>query len=236
MNRRAGITLLWLLAGCTHEQLATSTARTASTVMDIQYQMVVDNLAGMQRNPAALPAQIRIKQGTVQVSDEVGFYQLEVSGSASGTFGGPRAERTVSEQWGADAITDPLALQQLQDVYRAAMRLPPLEEPAFLHLQQVQAASKASTKPKSGQSPLDAMMKINLQRDVPLGWFKVGSEKQVPADARYVGHSGDSWAWVSPNGLPGLSRFTLLILFITKLGPGENTGAGMGLMYTGGGK
>ena len=236
MNRRAGVALLWLLTGCTHEQLATSTARTASTVMDIQYQMVMDNLARMQRNSAALPAQIRIKQGTVQVSDEVGFYQLEVSGSASGTFGGPRAERTVSEQWGADAITDPLALQQLQDVYRAAMRLPPLEEPAFLHLQQVEAASKASTKPKSGQSPLDAMMKINLQRDVPLGWFKVGSEKQVPADARYVGHSGDSWAWVSPNGLPGLSRFTLLILFITKLGPGENTGAGMGLMYTGGGK
>ena len=34
----------------------------------------------------------------------------------------------------------------------------------------------------------------------------------------------------------GLSRFTLLILFITKLGPGEDTGGSMGLMFTGGGK
>ena len=236
MNRLTGVVLLWLLTGCTHEQLVISTAHTASTVMDIQYQMIMDNLARMERNSAALPAQIRIKQGTVQVSDEVGLYQLEVPGTASGSFGGPRAERTVSEQWGADAITDPLALKQLQDVYRTAMHFPPLEEPAFLHLQQVQAAAQASVKPKSDQDSSKAMMKINLQRDVPLGWFQVGSEKQVPADARYVGHSGDSWAWVSPNGLPGLSRFTLLILFITKLGPGDNTGAGMGLMYTGGGK
>ena len=236
MRRQAGVILFWLLTGCTHEQLASNTARTAGTVMEIQYQMVMDNLARMQRNVTALPSHIRIKQGTVQVSDQVGFYQLQVSGAASGTFGGPRAERTISEQWGADAITDPLALKQLQDVYRAAMRLPPLEEPAFLHLDQVRASSKTSTKAKSDQNSLNARMEIDLQRDVPLGWFQVGSEKQVPSDARYVGHSGDSWAWVSPNGLPGLSRFTLLILFITKLGPGENTGAGVGLMYTGGGK
>lgn len=80
------------------------------------------------------------------------------------------------------------------------------------------------------------MMRIDLRRDVPLGWFHAGSKGQVPRDAHYVGHSGDRWVWVAPDGLPGLSRFTLLILFVTKLGPGENTGGGMGLMFTGGGK
>ncbi len=79
--------------------------------MEIQYQMVMDNLARMERYPATLPSQIRIKQGTVQVSDELGLYQLEASGAATGNFGGPRAERTVSEQWGADAICDLLAVK-----------------------------------------------------------------------------------------------------------------------------
>lgn len=63
-----------------------------------------------------------------------------------------------------------------------------------------------------------------------------GSRLLDRSPARSVGHSGYSWAWITPNGLPGLSRFTRLVLFITKLGAGENIGPGMGLMYTGGGK
>lgn len=109
--RRTGSCLVLALASCTHVQLAASTSRAASTVMEIQYQMVMDNLARMERYPATLPSQIRIKQGTVQVSDELGLYQLEASGAATGNFGGPRAERTVSEQWGADAICDLLAVK-----------------------------------------------------------------------------------------------------------------------------
>ncbi len=85
---RAGPLLLMALTGCTHVQLTASTVSTASTVMEIEYQMVMDNLARMERNPAALPSEIRIKQGTVQVSDELGLYQLQASGSPGGTFGG----------------------------------------------------------------------------------------------------------------------------------------------------
>lgn len=97
----------------------------------------------------ALPSHIRIKQGTVQVSDELGLYQLEVSGTASGSFGGPRAERTISEQWGADAISDPLAVKQLQDVYRAALELSPVDDPSFLQAEQVRATSAGAAKPKA---------------------------------------------------------------------------------------
>ncbi len=141
-DRRAGPLLLMALTGCTHVQLTASTVSTASTVMEIEYQMVMDNLARMERNPAALPSEIRIKQGTVQVSDELGLYQLQASGSPGGTFGGPRAERTVSEQWGADAISDPRAVKQLQDVYRAAMRLPPMPTPGFLVLDRAREAAQ----------------------------------------------------------------------------------------------
>ena len=231
----AGPLLLLSLVGCTHEQLVSSTARTAGTVIDIQYQMVLDNLARMQRDPAALPSQIRIKQGTVQVSDEVGLYQLQVPFTADGTFGGPRAERTVSEQWGADAISDPLAVKQLQDIYRVALGHPPFPDPSFLAFEKDKAA-QGGGKQGAPQGPLEAMSRIDLGRDVPLGWFHAGTKGQVAADARYVGHSGDVWVWVAPEDVAGLSRFSLLVLYVTKLGPGENTGPGGGLMFTGGGK
>lgn len=233
--RLAGLSLLVVLAGCTDQQLATSTSRAASTVMEIQYQMILDNLARMARYPATLPSQIRIKQGTVQISDELGLYQLQTSGSASGTFGGPRAERTVSEQWGADAICDPLAVKQLQDVYRASMQLAPFSDPSFLDIERARTSTQGKSG-RDGSAPGDSINKIDLQRDVPRGWFQTGSGGQVPADAAYVGHSGETWVWVMPDKLADLSRFALIVLFITKLGPGESTSNQGGLMYTGGGK
>ncbi len=232
--RRACLALL-ALASCTHVQLTASTVSTATTVMEIEYQMVMDNLAHMVRNPATLPSEIRIKQGTVQVSDELGIYQLQASGSTGGTFGGPRAERTVSEQWGADAISDPRAVKELQDVYRAAMQLPPMTTPDFLTLDQARKAAQGSTKKGPGSGHDDAPA-IDLQRDVPHGWFHTGTKGQVPGDAAYVGHSGDRWVWVIPDELDGLSRFTMVVLFVTKLGPGEHDDTGAGLMYTAGGR
>ena len=235
-RHHAAMCLLLFLPRCTHVQLTTSTSRAASTVMEIQYQMVMDNLARMERYPGALPSQIRIKQGTVQVSDDYGLYQLEASGSASGTFGGPRAERTVSEQWGADAICDPVAVEQLQNLYRAAMRLPPLRDQGFHDVERARAGARSASKHGSANAAEAAMAEINLRRDVPQNWFHVGAEAQVPGNAAYVGHSARTWVWVTPDGIANLSRFTLLILFITKLGPGETNDSGGGLMYTGGGK
>ena len=234
--RRVSLLALIAMAGCTHVQLQASTVKTAGTVMEIQYQMVMDNLARMVRNPSALPSLIRIKQGTVQVSDEWGLYRLTVSGDVSGSFGGPRAERTVSEQWGADAISDPRAIKKLQDLYRTAMQLRPLDDPGFLRQQQRQqgkAKQSSSGSDDSGESSQNA---IDLTRDVPHGWFHAGVEGQVPDSARYVGHSGKVRVWVMPDDIGDLSRFTLAMLFVTKLGPGEDTNSGPGLMYTGGGR
>ncbi len=117
--------------GCTHQQLARSTVLTTGTVMDIQYRVVLTNLATLSCHPEAIPSHIDLADGVVQVNDEAGF------GSAGGftTFGGtrfgidqfgPSGSRQVTEQWGADATTDPERLGELQDLYRAALGLPPL--------------------------------------------------------------------------------------------------------------
>jgi hypothetical protein len=100
--------------------------------MEIQYRIVLTNLATMSVHPEALPSHIEIDEEVIQNSDGVGFGN---SGGFSSypTFGiaelGPSGSRQLSEQWGADATLDPQRLTDLQEIYRVALNFPPLPPP-----------------------------------------------------------------------------------------------------------
>jgi hypothetical protein len=47
---------------------------------------------------------------------------------------------------------------------------------------------------------------------IPTGWFHVGGKKDVPKNACYVGRYCDSYVWVLPDGIEGLTRFTMTII------------------------
>ncbi len=157
---------VWLLAlmavftcGCTHRQLSRNTALTATTVNTIQYRMVLDNIALFACEPATLPAHVRLADGTVQISNQAGFGESGGFSALQGTgFGfeqwGPAASTKVSEQWGTDAVEDPIQVQALQSIYRKAFGLPPLEEPNF-----ILAAKKSRSKNAPGQSSGDNSQK-----------------------------------------------------------------------------
>lgn len=49
------------------------------------------------------------------------------------------------------------------------------------------------------------------------GWFHVGRKRDVPKDACYVGRSGDTYAWVCPEGREQLTEFTLTVLKFSSL-------------------
>ncbi len=49
------------------------------------------------------------------------------------------------------------------------------------------------------------------------GWFHVGSRRDVPRDACYVGRCGDCFVWVGPDGIDELTEFTLTVLKISSL-------------------
>ncbi len=49
-------------------------------------------------------------------------------------------------------------------------------------------------------------------KSIQTGWFCVGRKRDVPKDACFVGHYGDTYTWVGPNGREGLTRFTLSVL------------------------
>jgi hypothetical protein len=235
-------------AGCTHRQLAQSTVLASGTVMDIQYRTVVNNLALLARHPGALPSHIDLADGVIQVSDEAAF---GTSGGFSTTGGrldldqiGPSARRNVSEQWGTEAVTDPQRLTGLQDLYRAALGLPPLPPPntvAYLRAEPTQrqggegdqgsprtsgaatqpgGSTPPTTGPSGGAGDRSVPIEVLLSDVPPPGWFHLGRSGDVPKDACYVGRYRDQYAWVTPDGMPGLSRFTVAVLGAVKLSPG----------------
>ena len=230
-------------AGCTHRQLDRSTVLATSTVMDIQYRIVLMNLAKLSCQPEALPDHADLADGVVQVNDRLGIGQSGgFSTFAGGGFGldrlGPSGQRQVTEQWGADATTDPQRLTDLQDLYRTALGMQPLPPPnAIAYLRRRQAESKqrgdSKKEDKDGDSKRRQVPIEILLADVPApGWFQVGGKKDVPKEACYVGRHGDRYAWVMPEGVRALSRFTVTVLFVVKLMPGEGS-KGHGLAVTG---
>ncbi|MEI7863060.1 MAG: hypothetical protein WCJ21_10535, partial [Planctomycetota bacterium] len=65
--------LVWLLCvavaapGCTHLQLKRSTVFTRNSLAELRYTHILDNLAMMVANPAAVPNPVVISGGVVQV-------------------------------------------------------------------------------------------------------------------------------------------------------------------------
>jgi hypothetical protein len=155
---RAIALLLAALAcvGCTHRQLSRSMLNQASTVMTIEYQMVLDNIAMFTYNPNVLPWAIRINDGTVQVNDEGGMAEFGAQwGSTPSITRAARAVRSVTEQWGAHPVTDPLVVKTLQDVYRRAIGLSPIPDPPLLAQLSASADANraAAPRPVTGKQP-----------------------------------------------------------------------------------
>ena len=265
------------MGGCTHHSLTRNTILATSTVMDIQYNSVLANLAMMSVHPETVPNHVNLADGVVQINDRAGFGQsggFDTGGSPD--FGlnrfGPSGQRQVTEQWGTDATTDPERLYDLQCLYRVALGLPPLP-PTFgiMYLRGMMEAGGQGQEGKTlettstkgdgvirtatqsgttssgggGSTPGGASSSDEgrgrvpieiLMNDVPPpGWYQVGQKKDVPKDACYVGHCGSCYAWVTTEGVPQLTRFTITALTVIKLNPGQGrSGRSRGLAVTGG--
>ena len=239
--------LVWLVCcGCTHHQLTRNTALTATTVNSIQYRMVLDNIAMFSCQPGSLPAHVRLADGTVQISNQLSFgeaggFSVLDGGPFTIEQWGPGGSSKVSEQWGTDAVSDPLQVIALQTIYRKAFGLQPVPTPNFIREAERAASESESGGGNSGDSDSGnsdsgdqngSAPKLRAEDfDIPLGWFHIGQKRDVPKDACYVGRYGDRYAWVDAHGVDGLSQFTLAVLAITKSSPDEGSGR-TGLMVT----
>jgi hypothetical protein len=197
---RASLITLVVLAcsGCTHRQLSRSIIHQASTIVTIEYQMVLDNIAMYTASPDLLPWHVRITDGTVQVNDEGGLSELGVQwGSTPGFTQALRAVRSVTEQWGAHPVTDPLVVKTLQDVYRQAVGLAPLPDPTLLGQSSPRAeASRSEAGPATVNEPYAIASDDNVEELPPVDAVPSG---KAPPDAVGSGlpYDGSSWATIA---------------------------------------
>ncbi|MEO2088158.1 MAG: hypothetical protein ABGY75_01500, partial [Gemmataceae bacterium] len=71
--------------GCTHTALERRTVKQASTLTDLQYQQVLDNMAMFACNPDTMPWHLKLKGGLVQIADQgSGGFAADIAAATGG--------------------------------------------------------------------------------------------------------------------------------------------------------
>jgi hypothetical protein len=206
------LVVLPLLAGCqTHLSLRNNSAKTAETLTDLNYQQVLNNIAQFTANPAAMPSLAVFNAGTVTVADQKTL-NLNANGvptlnAAQQSGAGlpilsllinPSVSRTLTENWSMAPVTDIDNLRRI----RCAMQLLVLR-------------GRETTDCDECGKQLRRFYTGEIERMeclIPMGWYCTGRKGDVPRDACYVAHYGDVYVWVMPQGLEGLTRFTMTVI------------------------
>jgi hypothetical protein len=312
--RGTWVLILLALPGCTSLRLQHSITKQSTTIADMHYQQVMNNLALFSVVPDALPSHAQIKEGSAQIQD---FGQLALASAFAGSVGylsngSPTltGSRTVVQQWGITPVTDDVEMRILKIAYQMAVGLPAAidldlandiarelskqttetgdidqrneslstsrfrEKFAELNAEATyHAVARLPVKDKTNKyvdavtlnqimdlEALDNIVSTNSDEIIlkeellvdptlqltfdavsfrrpngglvfftPLaqasrrevkdvlkdlvaitpGWFHVGSKRDVPKNACYVGKYKDRYAWVNPDGMAALTQFTL---------------------------
>jgi hypothetical protein len=200
-----------LLGGCaTHRSLRDNTLKTSATLTDLNYQQVLDNVALFVAHPSAMPSLAVINAGTVTVADQktlnanATYAPTETFAQQAGAglpilslLFNPSASRNVTENWSLVPVTDIDNLRRI----RCAFQLVVL-----------------GGETTDCDQCLDLLRRFYLGETgrmdcvLPTGWFHAGRGKDVPRDACYVAHYHNTYVWVLPDGLEGLTRFTMTVI------------------------
>ncbi len=206
------LVFLPLLVGCqTHVSLRNSSVKTAETLTDLNYQQVLNNVAQFTANPAAMPSLAVFNAGTVTVADQK---TLNLNATGAPTISNaqqagsglpilsllinPSVSRTLTENWSMAPVTDIDNLRRI----RCAMQLLVLR-------------GRETTDCDDCKKQLQRFYLGEADRAeclVPTDWYCIGRKHDVPREACYVAHYGDVHVWVMPQGLEGLTRFTMTVI------------------------
>jgi hypothetical protein len=206
------LVVLPLLAGCqTHLNLRNNSVKTTGTLADLNYQQILNNVAQFTADPATMPSVAVFNAGTVTVTDQktanvnaTGVPTIS-HGQQSGSglpilslLFNPSVSRTVTENWSMSPVTDIDNLRRI----RCAMQLLVL-------------GGRETSDCDDCAKQLERFYVGEMERtecQIPTGWYSVGRKHDVPKDALYVAHHGDVYVWVNPQGLEGLTRFTMTVI------------------------
>ncbi|MFN6105852.1 MAG: hypothetical protein ACK5EA_15585, partial [Planctomycetaceae bacterium] len=178
---------------------------------------VVDNLARFAAQPASLPSVAVLQSGNVTLADQhaaaaAGTYAptITLADQLGGfpifsLFLSPNVSRNLTEQWDLKPVTDTDRIRRI----RAAFQI-------------ILGAGASPDDPCDDCSQTVKELTADgstLDCQLPTGWFQIGCRRDVPDSACYVGNCGETYVWVGPEGMDGLSRFTLTIMQLSTSDP-----------------
>lgn len=210
--RMVALFLVMSTTGCTSLSLQRESLQTTDTAMDIRYREVVENLALIANNPATLPTYASIFSGTIQITDSAGLGSAttwQSAGAATSKLNGfqtmalsPALSRNTSSNWSLDPIIAPEKLEAMRSACQWVLYGPEFIPEHCLHL---------LTSPEQDRTFGRHFGVVERLNRMPAGWLHVGCHADVPRHALYKSHAGKTWVWVMPEGLEGLSEFTLIL-------------------------
>ena len=118
--------------GCTSGRLRQRTINQGSTLPELQYQQVLDNLAQFATRPGSLPWHVNLKEGTTQVTDSVSGGRRMDLGPPVTWFPQLLGSRTAVAQWGMSPVINATELRLLRIAYRRAHGAPDMPSPKFV--------------------------------------------------------------------------------------------------------
>jgi hypothetical protein len=191
--------LLAMLAacGCNSRQLRFTTMRLSESIPDLQERQVIENFARIAASPGAIPYYTVINSGTANITDNAngGLYSLFLAPHSytSGTLEGTLS-RTVTGNWTLNPMSNPDRLRAMRAAYQIAMGADVIDP--------------------IDANKLAAVLKGQKDLDIPRGWIRTGTRRQVPHGACVVAHCGRTYAWVVPGRSKDFADFSLLMLNI----------------------
>ena len=202
------ITASMLCAGCTTVNLEHLTVNQSMTQTDLRYHQVMDNLARVAANPATLPSIGVVSEGTALISDTAGLDTLTLWNRALNGFAAstvtPSGKTNPDVQWTLEPAGDHEVVEALRCAFVWAINGQPSSPECMEILRDYYP----------GETKGYHFGVADKLHKLPAGWLHVGRLAEVPKGAIYKAHCHDTWVWVCPDDISGLSQFTLIVMDI----------------------
>ena len=185
-----------VFSACTSVQLEHSTEGQVATIADITEQVVLNNLAMFKQNPNAVPSQVSITQGSIEISDIINPSFAYTWPNVSRIFG-ISGTRNWQESWTVVPVNDYKTLKTLRDLYSTCAS------------GSNSAKGTSQNKEVQGKSGTDSNPDILSLADCG-SWLASGT---VPGGFPF-GHYGTTFVWVKPGGS---KRFGDLVMQVVSI-------------------
>jgi hypothetical protein len=198
--------------GCTTMSLELYTLNQIRSVTDFRSRATLNCLAAVAADPGSLPSFFLVTAGTTRIVDtgamtSTTLWERLVQGFASESAGAT-VSRAPSENWTLIPAADSQQLEALRCACQWVLYGPE---------QACNSCPGLLASPEKNPSKDPHFGVEDRLKRLPAGWLHVGRKADVPLCACCTGHSGDTWVWVTPEGLEGLADFSLVLLDIATL-------------------